>query len=75
MTGGDHYLVIRAVRIMLRTPIARVREEVARVSCQIVPLTDEVANTAMFTSRLPDGTSKLTQLRIRGKTRGHITLG
>ena len=74
---GQHYLVInqrgRAAIWQGDVSDATGRGwEIARVPCEIVPLDATAKNTAMYTTRQPDGSQVITQVRIRGERGGHL---
>lgn len=72
---GQHYLVINqrpAMRRANETHPMGGGSETARVPCDIVPLDATAKNTAMYTTRQPDGAQVITQIRIRGERGGHL---
>lgn len=75
MQDGAHFLVIKR-RAERQTGSMHEAtgpgEEVARVACEVVALNAKVKETSLYLRREPDGTSVITQIRIRGERGGHV---
>ncbi len=72
---GRHYLIVKVRKEERRAG----RDygigsgtEVARVACMLVPLGQKSSDTRLFLKADPDGTSRVTQIRIQGEAAGHI---
>ena len=75
---GRHYLVVRSNTTRPEESPQGTRppdgtgDEVARVACRVVSGGMQQAGTGLTTTLEPDGTSTLTEVRIRGGRRGHV---
>lgn len=72
---GNHVLVVKQ-----RTAERRGRQsygvgpgtEIARVPCQVVPLDKKTSGTELHLRNEPDGSTAITQIRIRGERSSHV---
>ena len=75
LVDGQHYVVVRAqtpARSGSTTHYAgATKDEVARVACRLVS-TDKQRDTALYTTKAPDGSVRLTQIAVRGEKGSHI---
>lgn len=72
---GRHYLVVKARKEERRDGRGHgvgSGTEVARVVCLLVPLGQEVRETALVLKTDPDGTGRITEIRIRGEAAAHV---
>lgn len=74
---GRHYLVVRSHTThqgpLQGTPHAETTgHQIARIACRVVSTRMQQAGTGLATTVEPDGTSTLTEVRIRGERRVHV---
>lgn len=72
---GRHYLIVKARKEERRGGRrygVGSGTEVARVDCVLIPLGQKSSDTRLFVKTDPDGTSRITQVRIQGEAAAHV---
>ena len=75
LQNGDHFLVVNRRGEQRRGSTHYVTgpdKEIGRVACQVVTLGEQVRETVLYHRADPDGTSVITQIRMRGERGGHV---
>ena len=73
--NGNHVLVVKqraAERRGGQSYGVGAGTEIARVPCQVVPLDKKLSRTELHLQNEPDGSTAITQIRIRGERSGHV---
>lgn len=75
LQDGNHFLVVDRRGEARRGSMHQVTgpdKEIGRVPCQVITLDEKVRDTALYHRIDPDGTSVITQIRMRGERGGHV---
>lgn len=74
-TDGQHFLIVKSQPETRRGGMHYASgpgKEIARIPCQVVTLDKKVKATELHTRKQPDGTTVITQIRIRSEGAGHL---